>query len=170
MISFVDGDDDAAFGFLDPARIIRGVHLIPSFCHGKTSELFPPSNSVCAPSESDQDYRLYNVVMFVDWDMLMRFHGRDIALTDGSAACNLHPDVDVGKEPGKAASSSNALSDEEDDYGYTDLMAQQVESDTEPENSDSGGDDDEEADDLLGPEDGEEYTQDMEDLLGYVEF
>ena len=33
-IGFVDGDDDAAFGFLDPQEVIRGVHLIPAFHYG----------------------------------------------------------------------------------------------------------------------------------------
>ncbi|KAG6881621.1 hypothetical protein C0992_000614, partial [Termitomyces sp. T32_za158] len=60
-IGFVDGDDDAAFGFLNPAQVIRGVRLIPSFCNGKTSEPLPPSISAHASSEKDKDYRFYDV-------------------------------------------------------------------------------------------------------------
>ncbi|KAG6825293.1 hypothetical protein H0H92_004131, partial [Tricholoma furcatifolium] len=60
-VGFVDSEDDAAFGFLDPARIIRGVHIMPSFCHGRTRELLPPSKTARASSENDEDYRLYNI-------------------------------------------------------------------------------------------------------------
>ena len=32
-IGFVDGDDSATFGFLDPGEVIHGIHLIPAFAH-----------------------------------------------------------------------------------------------------------------------------------------
>jgi len=38
-LGFIDSDDSGAFGFLDPDQIIRGVHLIPAFAHGRTSSL-----------------------------------------------------------------------------------------------------------------------------------
>ena len=32
-----------AFAFIDPTEVIHGIHLIPSFTYGKTSELLEPS-------------------------------------------------------------------------------------------------------------------------------
>jgi hypothetical protein len=33
-VGFVDGENEAAFGFLDPEQVIRAVHLMPAFHHG----------------------------------------------------------------------------------------------------------------------------------------
>ena len=33
-VGFVDGEDETAFGFLDPEQVIRAVHLMPAFHHG----------------------------------------------------------------------------------------------------------------------------------------
>lgn len=40
---FFSGSGGEAFGFVDPAHIIRGCHLIPAFSHGRTDEYLPPS-------------------------------------------------------------------------------------------------------------------------------
>jgi len=42
-IGFLRGKDPCAFGFVDPDVVIRGVHLIPGFEHGRTNELLPES-------------------------------------------------------------------------------------------------------------------------------
>ena len=34
-VGFVDGEDLATFGFLDPQEVIHGIHLIPAFAHGQ---------------------------------------------------------------------------------------------------------------------------------------
>ncbi|KAI9567280.1 hypothetical protein HD554DRAFT_2024047, partial [Boletus coccyginus] len=39
-IGFLPEDDPDTIGFLDPDIVIQGVHLIPSFLEGQTSELF----------------------------------------------------------------------------------------------------------------------------------
>ena len=62
-IGFVDGDDDAAFGFLDPREVIHGVHLIPAFNHGRTTMLLPPSPTAHSLSEKDEDWQYYYVNM-----------------------------------------------------------------------------------------------------------
>lgn len=62
-IRFVDGDDDDAFGFLDPQEIIRGVHLIPAFHHGQSSDLLPPSMIARPASDKDQDWNYFYVNM-----------------------------------------------------------------------------------------------------------
>lgn len=61
-LGFVDSRDEAAFGFLDPAEIIRGVHLIPAFHHGQTRELLGPSIAR-HPLEKNLDWVYYYVGM-----------------------------------------------------------------------------------------------------------
>jgi hypothetical protein len=41
QIGFIEGD--AGFGFVDPADVIRGVHLIPRFTQGRTKNMLGPS-------------------------------------------------------------------------------------------------------------------------------
>ncbi|KAJ7023894.1 hypothetical protein C8F04DRAFT_969636 [Mycena alexandri] len=41
-VGFVE-PDQGAFGFLDPAQVLRGSHLIPAFHHGRTTELLGSS-------------------------------------------------------------------------------------------------------------------------------
>lgn len=38
------GSGSGAFGFLNPAVVIRGCHLIPAFRFGRTKDLLPPSD------------------------------------------------------------------------------------------------------------------------------
>jgi hypothetical protein len=61
-VGFIDSTDEGAFGFLDPNEIIRAVHLIPAFRHGKTFELLGPSIAR-QPKEEDEDWRLFYVNM-----------------------------------------------------------------------------------------------------------
>ena len=52
-IGFIPNSDEFAFGFLDPSRVLRGCHLIPSFEDGRTTELLSmsPNNR---PTEARQ--------------------------------------------------------------------------------------------------------------------
>lgn len=61
-LGFVDADDEGAFGFLDPAEIIRGIHLIPAFHYGQTRDLLGPSIAR-HPAEKDMDWMYYYVGM-----------------------------------------------------------------------------------------------------------
>jgi hypothetical protein len=64
-VGFVPNSPDAgspAFGFLDPAQVIRGVHLIPCFSEGLTGDLLEPSLARL-PDEGDLDWRCYYVNM-----------------------------------------------------------------------------------------------------------
>ena len=64
-VGFVPEDpneESPAFGFLDPAQVIRGVHLIPSFAEGLTDELLEPSFARLE-HEGDYDWRCYYVNM-----------------------------------------------------------------------------------------------------------
>jgi hypothetical protein len=51
-----------AFGFVDPANIVRGVHLIPAFAHGRTDELLAPS-IVRPGKDHDEDWQYFYVNM-----------------------------------------------------------------------------------------------------------
>ena len=63
QIGFLKGDE--AFGFVDPADVIRGVHLIPHFSLGKTKELLGPSFTR-SDLETDEDWIRYYVNMYVN--------------------------------------------------------------------------------------------------------
>lgn len=61
-VGFVDGLDPQAFGFLNPAEVIRGIHMIPAFAHGRTSSLLG-SSIARQPIENDEDWTFYYVGM-----------------------------------------------------------------------------------------------------------
>ncbi|KAF9544900.1 hypothetical protein CPC08DRAFT_620995, partial [Agrocybe pediades] len=76
-VGFVPDTSSRAFGFLDPAEVIRGAHLIPAFAHGTTASLLPPS-FIRRKSDSagtDLDWQFFYVNSFVDRDMFMRYFG-----------------------------------------------------------------------------------------------
>lgn len=60
-VGFTDCD---TFGFLNPNEVIRGVHLIPAFAHGRTSDYLAPSIAR-QPCENNEDWVYYYVNMYV---------------------------------------------------------------------------------------------------------
>ncbi|KAJ6471270.1 hypothetical protein C8R47DRAFT_966666, partial [Mycena vitilis] len=62
-LGFLDGKDpdSGAFGFIDPAHVLRGAHLIPAFHYGRTSEFLGPSVARHFDADDHQDYRYYYV-------------------------------------------------------------------------------------------------------------
>jgi hypothetical protein len=63
-VGFLDASGPGAFGFLDPAMAIRGVHMIPAFAHGQTAEsLSPPQSVARLPLEEESDWCFYYVNM-----------------------------------------------------------------------------------------------------------
>ena len=59
---FVESTDDYAFTFLDPALVIRGVHMVPAFSGGRTSALLPATKSlarVLNPEDEDDWVNFY---------------------------------------------------------------------------------------------------------------
>ncbi|THG93150.1 hypothetical protein EW026_g8010 [Hermanssonia centrifuga] len=199
-IGFVSDDEDTnspSFGFLDPAQVIRGVHLIPAFEYGKTLELLGPS-IVRPSSDDDEDWVYYYVNMFVDRDMFMRYLGGGV----GHHALNVIADrleiaptdeglekvVDVieplqlpepveldGSIPeGPGGTGGDDLGDIEEennaDEGEDDYGYDVAGlDDDESEEEDMGGDDIAEED--LGPEDGEEglgEVEELEDMEGFA--
>ena len=61
-IGFMPAGSPDAFGFLDPALVIRGVHLIPRFAGGRTSQYLGPT-IIRKPSEDNEDWVNY----YVNW-------------------------------------------------------------------------------------------------------
>ena len=41
-VGFLDGEQPGTFGFLDPAVVIQGVHMIPGFAYGTCIDLLSP--------------------------------------------------------------------------------------------------------------------------------
>jgi hypothetical protein len=59
-LQFMSPDDPEAFGFIDPASIVRGVHLLPAFKYGIYNYL--PTHSSVRQGNKD-DYRFHYVGM-----------------------------------------------------------------------------------------------------------
>jgi hypothetical protein len=63
-VGFLDAEQPGAFGFLDPAIVIRGVHMIPGFAYGTSAELLSPARSFARlPLNEVQDWCCYYVGM-----------------------------------------------------------------------------------------------------------
>jgi len=61
-IGFVESSDNYAFTFLDPAQVVRGAHIIPTFSNKCTSALLPVTRSVARvlnPDEEDDWVNFY---------------------------------------------------------------------------------------------------------------
>jgi hypothetical protein len=87
-----ENDPSGAFGFLDPARVIRACHLIPAFTYGKTTDLLALSQARDFSTVDWVNYYVSRYVLtrtvdslmldlltctlrFVDRDMMMRYLG-----------------------------------------------------------------------------------------------
>jgi hypothetical protein len=63
-LGFVPGNDETAFGFLDPAQVIRSVHMIPAFAWGHATKYLPERSIIARGiKEPDNDWQLYYVAM-----------------------------------------------------------------------------------------------------------
>ncbi|THV03577.1 hypothetical protein K435DRAFT_817199 [Dendrothele bispora CBS 962.96] len=71
-VGFIDGDDPCAFGFVDPALVVRAAHLVPAFDLGRTSDIMGPSISR-KTADKDEDWYRYYVGIFADRDMFVRY-------------------------------------------------------------------------------------------------
>lgn len=72
-VGFVDSEDPAAFGFLDPQEVIRGVHLIPAFAHGKTADPLPSNSMARTQCENHEDWQHFYISMLVNFISLLHF-------------------------------------------------------------------------------------------------
>ncbi|KAF5356693.1 hypothetical protein D9758_013746 [Tetrapyrgos nigripes] len=73
-LSFIDSADPNAFGFIHPKNVIRAVHLIPHFARKTTKSLLSVSIAQ-RNDEADKDWRYYDINIFADRDIFMRYTG-----------------------------------------------------------------------------------------------
>ncbi|KAK7444353.1 hypothetical protein VKT23_015366 [Stygiomarasmius scandens] len=190
-LQFVPGSSPDAFGFIDPALIIRAVHILPAFAYGKTSE-YLPADSVARVYQSfengeynveEEDWRYYYVNVFADRDLFMRFRGGGVghlATLEHTQVFETDAGVDEQSLPvydkdGNVVDNGNEEGDDDDEEEEEEeIQAIQEEpnsedSDEDSDGSGSDGDEEEEEDLDLGPEDGE--VDDIDQLglesLGY---
>ena len=62
-LAFVPGNDEQAFGFINPSQVIRAVHLIPAFKWGKVTTLLTKSVVARGLSDPVHDWQLYYLSM-----------------------------------------------------------------------------------------------------------
>ncbi|KAK7696214.1 hypothetical protein QCA50_000867 [Cerrena zonata] len=171
-------DDPSACGFVDPDDVIRGIHLIPAFAHGK--QMYTDTQS--AVSEGLPLWKYYYVNNFVDRDMYMRFKGGGIGhvvsvdvadpIPEGVDALDIGDDVDMDGD--------GLTGDGRDNGGREDDVEEDEEENEEDEEDDNEGDNaddeegvglDDEDNDLDGnglEDDGDQHLTDMlNDTLGY---
>lgn len=70
-IGFVESTDEFAFGFVDPANVIRGAHLIPAFSIGKGTDLLPRPDSAARSPGDTEDWLNFYVNMYVTSELLL---------------------------------------------------------------------------------------------------
>ncbi|KAF9038247.1 hypothetical protein BJ165DRAFT_1532122 [Panaeolus papilionaceus] len=81
-LRFLPGDDEFAYGCLDPALVLRGCHILPAFHDGPRAQL--DSQKVqyrgrhLMREESLNHWKNYYAGIFVDRDMFMRYLGLGI--------------------------------------------------------------------------------------------
>ncbi|TDL17170.1 hypothetical protein BD410DRAFT_886035 [Rickenella mellea] len=170
-IGFVPESDEFAFGFLDPAQVIRGAHIIPGFHHGRTKELLRPSIAR-QPKEKDEDWERYYVGCFVDRDMLLRYAGGGIGHSSFNFENMLRTTTVSERRVPVLVDGQivDTLLDEDDELA--ELPSENVNlttsaSDDSEEDEDSGSDQDDDGDndgsdgaETFGQEDGEDLYDD----------
>jgi hypothetical protein len=130
-IGFVQSSDYYAFTFLDPAQVIRGVHLIPAFMEERTSSLLPVPKSaarILKPDEQDDWVNFYvnmqvnsyftkhgfvltpndeRLCRFLDRDMLMRHFGYGV----GHMQYDRQQEIGLKMVPGGINNNNNDADD-----------------------------------------------------------
>ncbi|KZT38989.1 hypothetical protein SISSUDRAFT_1128360 [Sistotremastrum suecicum HHB10207 ss-3] len=124
----IAGEDSlAAFGFIDPADILRAAHLIPAFDHGRRTDLFGANmRSSVQPKDGTGDWQYFYVNQFVDRDMAMRYRGGGIGHVAPSQSITLElelpedltfdePTDDITRDEAANHQTQAGSSDEDDD-------------------------------------------------------
>ncbi|KAK7063419.1 GLOBIN domain-containing protein, partial [Favolaschia claudopus] len=165
-------DAAAAFGFLDPAQILRAAHIIPAFARGRTDSLLPPSVGRQFDAENDEDYNFYYINRFPDRDMFMRFSPHSIGhrftrkLTQSIAVAPMDIDEDPSAEPNtqitEILNQEPGPDGEDPEEQDSDLESENANNDSEEDENGADGEEDEFA--------GEVPTEaDILDSLGFAE-
>ncbi len=149
-VGFIASQDPAAYGFLDPALVIRTVHLIPAFELGRTTEYL--SGPVTRPAELKySEWRqfyvnpcvplnirisyLITLNRFVDRDMFMRFRGGGVGHKSTREATN---QCLQDRHPTEAQLTSENIEDEDMEPGDEETTLGQAEGDEDGLGGDKG--------------------------------
>ncbi|KAI0312029.1 hypothetical protein OF83DRAFT_1067878, partial [Amylostereum chailletii] len=98
-----------AFGVIEPADVLRGCHIIPTYSQGRKSE---DQQHVSRHARDGEDWKRYYMNRFVDRDMLMRHHwGKGVGHTYTRVA-NMHDNSDHGVLQYEADEASDLDEDE----------------------------------------------------------
>ncbi|KAJ3766797.1 hypothetical protein FB446DRAFT_708323 [Lentinula raphanica] len=161
-LGFIDAHDPEAFGFVDPSDVIRACHIIPAYAYEKTTQFLPGPSLARQESDNNEDYFRYYVNMWVDRDMFMRFRGGGV----GHKATLLA--TSVFEEENTAS-----MGDLEELYDRVSTMPGEDDDSTEEEEEEEEeaerAGDNVEAEDELGPEDGEDVGE-GENFEGFAEY
>ncbi|EIM89454.1 uncharacterized protein STEHIDRAFT_144850 [Stereum hirsutum FP-91666 SS1] len=164
-IGFVEDTDDYAFGFLDPALVIRGCHLIPAFAGGRTSNLLHTIEPTAARPLGDvDDWVNFYVNIWVDRDMFMRYLGGGVGHSTNATRNTSAGDAeDTAEDEIAGDTQSDEASDieEHDGGGGVDDIEGRADDD---ENEDEDDEQDEE-DDMEDDEQAEEEDEGDEEVL-----
>ncbi|KAL0062348.1 hypothetical protein AAF712_010759 [Marasmius tenuissimus] len=119
-LTFPPPEDVNAFGFLNPADIVRGIHIVPGFAHGpsETGMRLPANSLACQlvllnssgkRELEEDDWKFYYIGMFADRDTVMQFRGGGVGHpqfheflqffeTDAGVDAQILPCYDAGGE------------------------------------------------------------------------
>ncbi|KAL1658479.1 hypothetical protein GGF50DRAFT_67162 [Schizophyllum commune] len=151
-VGFVPEDQPDAFGFLDPALVIRGAHLIPSFVNGRGTVNLRAGPSVARAEGEEDDWINYYVNIFADRDMVMRYlgggigHVRTSQPRDATTAAAPVEDDDDPTDVGDLSSTGTDLTAYQEVEDGTDLVDDGVGIDEVDEEEDWDGNEDEDED------------------------
>ncbi|KAI0634460.1 hypothetical protein C8Q77DRAFT_1217600 [Trametes polyzona] len=115
FVPFANSSWTDSFGFVDPAHILRGCHLIPAFHFGRSLGYLPPSSV----RHSDGDWAKFYVNRFVDRDMFVRYvgcgvgHMLDVRLLTRAEATSPVPDTTIHVNASPEIHGESSDSDEE---------------------------------------------------------
>ncbi|KDQ51528.1 hypothetical protein JAAARDRAFT_199000 [Jaapia argillacea MUCL 33604] len=149
-IGFIPESDEDAFGFLDPADVIRGCHLIPAYAEGRTRMLL--RYSLISQGDEQDDWERFYVNRFVDRDMIMQYIGRGVGHLGAQLVASPPPLALAFPEEveGEDEDDGDPMTEEVADVGQgSDSSSSEGEGDSESEGdsdsdgegeSDSGGD------------------------------
>ncbi|KAH6911434.1 hypothetical protein BKA70DRAFT_1099295 [Coprinopsis sp. MPI-PUGE-AT-0042] len=178
-VGFLPAEEGEAFGFVDPAAIIRAAHIIPALEFEQVDNLLGPSVTR-RQGEPPLDYPDYYVNPFPDRDMLFRFIGGAPGHGHPLPYYPLHPlelygnhapatNSDHASESDSEAESEESdgeqdpqlaqqlLRDEVDDYAY------EIEEEQEVGTGEGLGSGDDSDEDGMNEDDGEESERDSDD-------
>ncbi|KAF8322961.1 hypothetical protein F5887DRAFT_1086897 [Amanita rubescens] len=158
-IGFISSSDPAAYGFLDPANVIRAVHLIPAFELGRTTAYL--TGPIVRPAKlEDSEWRQYYINQYRGGGV---GHKSTREATDQFLQDRHPSEAPVAFENG----------DDDDMEGEGGERMPQIamgeDEDSEDENENENGNNKEqeqEDEEALGPEDGEDHDDEDEEV-GY---